>query len=521
MTLSNNLMHKILDHHGPMRASRLAAILSNELNVSPHAATKRISRSSSPIHKISNLLPRNEVFLYNQSDWRSWRYWQHLRRDLREANSIYSLTLDGIQARGGVIQRSSFDVICGAPTAWKKQVPASVVFDKLLSIGLIEAVEIRNLAECIRLRNDLFQVNELNTFRASRLAEDIQMDALREWVRKIGLVSYNAASIRDDRQAPSFGNFYWDLTGPSYLLPLVSRSETKTKPGFFVADVFCDTSLDVPDIQYFLRKVRMLQTRTRGVPFLPLILSDSFTKDSLRLGKQNGVIMATTRNLYGDAVSAALKSLVDTMKRSRGGAIVSPEYIADTFSKLNAIGGLAGNLHKALFELIVGCLSEEIEGGVVKIGEIIEDKETNKCVEIDVLREKGKHELWFYKCLVTGSEASVQKDDVKEWARFVDQTQYVSRKQTQQLDGGRDARLCFEFWTTGQFADDALKQLENEKKSRNNILINWRDGTSIRNYAKKAVRRTILDILDLHYFNRRISEDTQQYSHRIIESGRV
>ena len=50
------------------------------------------------------------------------------------------------------------------------------------------------------------------------------MDGLREWTRKFGLASYKAIDIRDAERAPKFSTFHWDLSGPSYLLPLVSRS---------------------------------------------------------------------------------------------------------------------------------------------------------------------------------------------------------------------------------------------------------------------------------------------------------
>ena len=125
---------------------------------------------------------------------------------------------------------------------------------------------------------DLLQTE--SKFRARSIAEDVLMDGLREWARKLGLASYNAIDIRNGESAPKFGTFHWDISGPSYLLPPPSRSHIVLKPGFFVGDVFCSGTLDVPHIQYFLRKVRMTKSFHRIVPFMPILLADHFTKEA-------------------------------------------------------------------------------------------------------------------------------------------------------------------------------------------------------------------------------------------------
>ena len=210
-------------------------------------------------------------------------------------------------------------------------------------------------------------------FRARKIAEDVLMDGLREWTRKLGLASYNAIEIRNDKWAPKFSTFYWDLTGPSYLLPLVSGGREDHKPGFFVADVFCDGTLDVPHIQYFLRKVRMLKAMRRVVPFMPVLLADGYTKEALRAGRAAGIVMATTRNLFGDTVAEALSSLIDTLTRAAAVAACNPERVIDLLKDLKAIEGAAGNLRGALFEMIVGYLVREVEGNTIDIREIVYD----------------------------------------------------------------------------------------------------------------------------------------------------
>lgn len=115
---------RILAQQGPMRSSRLVDGLFKTESISVDAAKQRVSPAQPPIHKfLTRLLPKNEAFLYHQADWKSERFWEGLVRDLRETRSIYGLALYGLIARGGLAQRTSFDVICGSPKAPKKANP--------------------------------------------------------------------------------------------------------------------------------------------------------------------------------------------------------------------------------------------------------------------------------------------------------------------------------------------------------------------------------------------------------------
>src|SRR6185437_4864852 len=94
-------------------------------------------------------------------------------------------------------------------------------------------------------------------FRPRLLSESVILDALRDWARKLGLGGYNSIAIRGDSHARQVGQFKWDLSGPSYLLPL---RRGKAVNGFLVADVFSDRILDIHAIQFFIRKVQILRS---------------------------------------------------------------------------------------------------------------------------------------------------------------------------------------------------------------------------------------------------------------------
>ena len=480
-----------------MRAAHLAAYLTVTYGLSHDAAKQRVSRASPPIRKFPiRLLPKNEAFLYHQDDRNSERFWEALVRSLRESSSIYGLALDGLIARGGLAQRQSFNVVAGAPEAQKKQVPLSGLLDNLVNAGLVDRSEVGEMGECVCLNSQVFGTPDFHAFRARKIAEDVLMDGLREWTRKLGLASYNAIEIRNAERAPKFSTFHWDLSGPSYLLPLVSVGPGGRKPGFFVADVFCDGTLDVPKIQYFLRKVRMLKAMRRVVPFMPVLLADGYTKEALRAGKAAGIMMATTRNLFGDSVANALSSLIDTLTHAAAVAASNPDRLIGLLKDLSVIEGAAGNLRGALFEMIVGYLVREVEGNTIDIREIIYDPESRKAAEIDVRRIKERQECWFYECRARQPDARIGADEISAWIEKVNRIWRFHRAE-QRFQG---CRFGFEIWTTGQFDDKALALLEEEKRKRTRIEIGWRDGAQVRDYAKRASRKAILDTLDEHYF---------------------
>ena len=487
-----------------MRASNLAAYLADTYGLSPDAAKQRVSRASPPIR----LLPKNEAFLYHQDDRNSESFWEALVRSLRESSSIYGLALDGLIDRGGLAQRQSFNVVAGAPEAQKKQVPLSGLLDNLENAALVKRLEVGKMGECVCLNPQVFDTPAPHTFRARKIAEDVLMDGLREWTRKLGLASYNAIEIRNAERAPKFSTFHWDLSGPSYLLPLVSVGRDGRKPGFFVADVFCDGTLDVQNIQYFLRKVRMLKAMRRVVPFMPILLADGYTTEALRAGKAVGIIMATIRNPFGDTVAQALSSLIDTLTHAAAVAASNPDHLIGLLKDLSAIEGAAGNLRGALFEMIVGYLVREVEGNTIDIGEIVYDPESGKAAEIDVRRIRERQECWFYECRARQPAAQIGADEISAWIEKVNRVWRFHHAE-ERFQG---CQFGFEIWTTGLFDDRALVLLEKEKAKRQRIKIGWRDGAHVRDYARQASRKAILDTLDEHYFKHPLSDAKQAAS---------
>ena len=480
-----------------MRSSRLGGFIAKKYALNGESARKQVSRLTGPVLRLPyKLLPKNEAFLYRSEDRNTAKYWEALQRDLRETGAVYGMALDGLEARGGIAQTASFSVVTGAPVRQRKQVPIHGVLQRLKDIGFLNQCVIDRYGDCIRFGPDFFDTLSEDRMRGTMLVEKILLDGFRDWARKLGFASYNAIDIRAGEYAPKFSTFQFDLVGPSYLLPLTTTSGAKKKPGFLVADVFCDGTLDTNHIQYFLRKIRILRSMRRVVPFLPMLLAHRFTPEALREGRSNGISMATIGNLFGKKIASSLESLVATLENAAAIAAVNPERVGELLDSLSVIEGAAGNLRGALLELIVGYLVGDVEGGSIDIGETVRDPRTGEEAEIDVRRVKGKRECWLYECRGRQPKNKMTRTEVEKWITRVGRIHAHHRQEAR----FQHHEFFFELWTTGEFDQDATQLLKAEKKRRVRINLGWRDGRKIREYAKKANRKSILDTLNEHYF---------------------
>ncbi len=341
-------LKSILDEIGPARSSRITELLESKYGLNPAAARKRVSRAGSAILRFPiPLLPKREGFLYLRQQRTTERFWMNLVSALRETGSVYGAALDGLAARGGVVAGSEFAVISGAPVALKKQVSASRVADTLVNSGAIQRVEVPDLGECYAIDRPEIAIPDFPGFRARQMSETVVLDGMREWARKLGLGSYDKIVIRGDNHPRKIGQFMFDLTAPSYLLPLRKGK----KNGFFAADVFVDGVLDENAIKYFIRKTELLRASSINSGFtLTMLVAESFTGPALTAGRAAGIVLATPANLFGVKVAAAIKSLVYTLKNAAAIAVDNPQRIAKLITDLTEIEGAAGNLRGILFD---------------------------------------------------------------------------------------------------------------------------------------------------------------------------
>lgn len=488
-----NSIEKILNDIGPSRSSIVAKKLTESDKISEVTARQRLSRAHDPIMKFPILLlPNRENFVYLKNQRKTEQFWDNFLKALRDTNSVYAAAIDALTNRGSTVEAAEFPVISGAPIALKKQVTSDIVIRNLSDAGIIEKYN-DGEKEYISLTRLELMNNGIYNHKILRLTENIILDGLREWARKLGMASYDKITIRGDAEKRLVGPFMWDLTGPSYILPL--RGE-KSALGFLVADVFSQGILKEKDIKYFIRKTKILQASVKNIKFIPILVAEGFDSTALKYGKGAGAILASTTNIFGYSVAQSMKTLIQTLDKAAAIAIGNPDKLLRLLNDLSPIEGAAGNLRGILFELICVYLAN-IKASSVDHSVIATDPKTGRKAEIDVLRIVSKGECTAIECKGKAPGGTVDETEVKNWIdRLV-----IFRSHIKEQSRFRDAKITFEIWTTGTFSDKALELLNKEKNERTKNPIAWKDGSDVLKISKEGKEKGITEALKEHYFN--------------------
>lgn len=506
---SDQALREFLRSYGPALSSTVQAHLA-QAGTRADAARKRIQRAGNGIEKISGLrLPHNEGVLFLREQYGSPRFWEGLLNALDQAGSAYGFAFRSLEARGGIVPHSHFDIVSGSPARLRSQLSSDHVLKKLIALRLLETFR-RGDSEYVmvssRVDPDVTVDVRFAQARAQQIAEDILLLGLREWLRKIGLVSFNRVTLRSETSpAPSFAQFGWDLVAPSYIGALRGFDEGGAMlPGFFVADVVLRGQLSESQIRYFLRKAKIIEAQRSSRPFIAMLMADGFTEDALRRGRSAGLLLTTPDHFLGSDIATSLRELVRNLSHAAETAALNPDALLGSFTKLAKIEGAAGNLRGFLFEMIVGHCVLKQEGHTIDIGKLVTDPESGQRAEIDVLRVKEDQEVCLYECKGVAGGTEIPKSVVEEW--FKTKRPKVSRWLAAQ-ERFRHCRREYAFWTTGTLSHDAIEYLSYQQRSMTKSAISWRDGKAVLEYARGVNSTAIVKALNEHYLEHPFADD--------------
>lgn len=492
------ILQYLIDH-GPARASLIAEALV-AAGASPEAARQRLSRASKPIRRFPvPLLPKRESFLYLEKDRNTDRFWENFMRDLRATNSVYAAAMDGMIARHGIVPADQFKVISGATVhPVRGQLSTEMVASRLIAASFIKETYDTDDVLHYELPPSL-RIGNPAELRARDLTERILLDAVREWCRKIGLASFHAVRIRGDADLKPIGPYAFDLAGPSYLLPMRGGP---AKPGWFVADVFAEGRLTVHEIQFFIRKARILHSTLKGIGIMPIIVAEEFTGEAIKAGHAAGVILATPKDLFGHRVGAALASLCNVLKNAAAYAASSPERLTMLLENLMEIEGRNGNLRGTLFELVVGHLARR-DAVSIDMNVRVKDPETGKPAEIDIQKITAAYSsVTAIECKGKEPGGSLSLDEVKVWLGRI----AIIRASYQAHHAFCKSKQSFEIWTSGTIDPDALELLKEEQAKRTKAPIAWKDGAAVYELALDGKEKGIADAIKQHFLHHPLAE---------------
>lgn len=465
------------------------------------AARKRLSRIKPPLLRFPvQLLPKGESFIYHQDQRREELFWVNFHQAMRTSGSIFGAAIDGLLARNGIAREEEFPTISGTPAIpMKKQLMATNVVDRLVLANVVKKTTDANGDSYISVHRNELCFPDWKGLKGRQLAENIVLDGLREWARKLGMASYNKITIRGDANRTPVGPFMFDLAGPSYLLPIKSPAK---QPGFLVADVLTGNVLDEYQIRYFIRKSSMLHSLLKGAGVLAILVADGFTGPALKVGHAAGIMLATPKNLFGQRVGIAIQTLLQTLNNAAAYASSAPDRLIKLIDDLSEIEGAAGNLRGILFELLSAYLIRR-NAVSIDMGKRARDSKTGKTADIDILKFTSQQaECVAIECKGKVPGGTVSLSETQDWIRRLPIFQNYLRSQTNL----QESKLSFELWTSGTFDEDALDYLAKEKTKRIKFPIAWMDGANILALAHKGKEKAVADALNEHFIKNPIKE---------------
>jgi len=492
---------KYLKSHGPQLSTTVAEHLCNRLGISRAAARQRVSRTKGSVKRLGVLpFPRKARFLYLEEQFASPWYWQNLEQVLRENTTAYGYALSALLARDGMCFETYFPIICGAPEKQKGQLSASVVLDRLIEAGLVERVHAHGFA-FISIRQKAETTQQIIPYILGRYeAERLLIDNVGTWLKNLNLVSYGSVRTRFDQDLPKVGTYYWDVSGPSYLSPMLKRSKEGTfNPGFWACDVFLGKTLSASAAGTFLRKCSNTRVLRNLPPSMQMIVAYQFSEEAFSLLKKNGVIPATVRNLFGREAEKALKGLVDTLA-SAYRETIDAEKLSNVLDELKRQKNDLGTLKGTLFELLVrDVLVENIPGiHSVEVGHIAKlDKDTK--AETDVL----VHSKAGVRLIETKAYNPSYPLPDKEVDRWLDHNIPTVTKFARLQAAWRNEALTFEMWSTAPLSAESIARIE-DARSRNaarySIVIKQAD--EVRAEFLETKNKALQNILKNHFLKK-------------------
>lgn len=316
MNPTTDFVQGVLRKLGPCTSTELVATLVSQHGLSAAAARQRVSRCKS-IKKLAYLkFPRGARFVYLQEKYASPAFWQALTHALLRHSSAYGRGLAALLARGGMMPVAHFYIACGSPLAQKRRLSAEAVLTHLQRAGLVRTFQVEGLGQRLELSQQAGPDRyDLAAMRARLRTESLLLNAIKDWARKLNLVSFNKVKVRDEGgDLPKVGTFYWDLTAPSYLAPLVQWNGNNPKPGFLVCDVLTGINVSAQELRPFVNKCVTLRSLAKVGRCIQLFVADGYTPEAFKLAKQAGVIPASPEALFGTEVARALRELTELLK---------------------------------------------------------------------------------------------------------------------------------------------------------------------------------------------------------------
>lgn len=497
-------IEQVLMDVGPCLSSVLTAELRRRYQLSEDTARKRVSRAQYPVQHVDLQFRRGATFVYLPGQFQTQAFFRGLADALEANNGAYARVLQAIGARGGIVPLAHLPSAASLAET-DGQLGTEEVVRRLVAADVLARIEVPGRGECIAFAATAELDEPVHRMKARLVAEDVLLEAVKQWARNLALGSYELFNLRGGAKAPSVGRFEWDLTAPSYLsgLSMWDAQAQKPKPGFFVADVLLRETVDERALRPFIYKCATLR-RIHPGRCMQFFLAEGFTTEALMQLRKHGVVPGRVEELFGREVAKALKELISTLTQTAAAA-VDPAKFDLLFSGLGRFGAAAGTLRGALFEFLAAALLREEGWHEIVINKVYREGGKDMA-EVDVRARYGD-EVLFLECKGITPGTVLDDAEVEKW---LDKRVPAVASRARQNEEFDNCKLKFELWTTGELSANAHAMVAARQQAvrPSKYAVEVRQGTDMKKMALRHKRRqpALLDALEQHFLVSPLSE---------------
>jgi hypothetical protein len=488
-----------LKQTGPCLSSVLTGRLAGT-GVTRETARKRLSRAlaQGTVEVVKGLtFAHGATFVYLPQQRKKLDFARNLKDAILDAGGAYARAIIAVQARR-VIPVWQFPAACAAPLMRTKQLTPTQVLERLVEVGVFLLKDVPGIGPAVAMadRSHAIPTADITGAMARLATESLLLDMVREWSRRLGVSSWEATRFRHrTRPVPEVGSFAWDMTSPSYLLPLARWSANGRMPGFFVCDVLLGGTVREGAASVFRHKCGELR-HLKVAPVLALFVADGYQKKAFNQLKEDGIIPATIKSLFGVDAAEAFGALAKVLTEALAGNLDAPA-LADIVRRLAKVEGALGNLQGALFEYLVAEIIRHQEPGVpLEMNRHIKDAKGND-VEVDIWAFARKRTARFFECKGREPGSEINDAEIDRWLdkRIPAIRHYLDGVAA--IDGDQQPRPSFELWATGRLSERSARRIERTREANKRVFdLVVVNAVGVQDAARKADNKPLIDTLE-------------------------
>ena len=473
---------QLLSQIGPSLSSDLIEKLSKN-GVSHAAARQRISRACD-VRRLEGLtFPNRAQFLFLPKQRGTREFFENLVLALKKNRTSSGRALIALEARGGAVPLAHFPAASGLPVEKARgQLSSSTVLQQLSGVGLVTMTRTPD-GDIVGLKGSPLLAHRR---RATLIVENVILGAIRPWLINLGWTSTNAVVVRGSKSVPKFGQFRFDLVGPSYLTSITDFRNGRPLNGFIVADVLLDRQIRVKDLDPFFAKLAVLRSQKRSTRLQPMFIADGFQPEALNQIRGRGCIVGRPENIFGSEIAEQLRELVTTLEKAADCLTKDPAAVFDLMARIARLEGASLNLRGVVLELIIARLFQ-LDGYSVDIREQIRSS-GGDVAEIDV-RASKRNEILCIECKGKSPGSFASGAEIETWiSKTIPRIKNWCRNRP---DIPSEPR--FEFYVSTDYDQEANELIRGVEASGDKSLKFYR-GSDVVHRLRKNRETSLIDI---------------------------